>query len=154
MGDFFNGWRRKVGTLMLMITSAFMAVWLRSCVVEDEFAITVFVRLHDFSSEGCEIQWMGWDDNGSRQLPILRTRSRRASTPHLRCGLVPLCPERRIPEAPPVDHGLAFDRLIVTWDLTDEAGLEQGTLQVWTVSHLAIVVPLTLFSAADGALCV
>jgi hypothetical protein len=37
MRDFFRGWKRKIGVVTLLIAALFMALWVRSYSVEDEF---------------------------------------------------------------------------------------------------------------------
>ena len=37
MGDFFQGWRRKVGLLTLLMACVFMAGWVRSLFMRDDF---------------------------------------------------------------------------------------------------------------------
>jgi hypothetical protein len=41
MGGFFNGWRRKVGLVILLMACVFAAVWVRSKRIEDEFSFPV-----------------------------------------------------------------------------------------------------------------
>ena len=40
MGEFFRGWRRKIGMLTLMLALVFMGGWVRSLVVRDDLMVS------------------------------------------------------------------------------------------------------------------
>jgi hypothetical protein len=58
MRDFFKGWRRKVGCVTLMMACVFMAGWMRSTSVVDEFSFLDRTKYDVYcdSSRGC----IGW----------------------------------------------------------------------------------------------
>ena len=44
MGDFFRGWRRKIGLLSLVLALLFMGVWVRSLSVMDVINVRTSLR--------------------------------------------------------------------------------------------------------------
>ena len=63
MGDFFHGWRRKTGCATLLMALAFMAGWVRSFTVGDDFKFTSgFHHYFLLTSYSGEIQLLGWED--------------------------------------------------------------------------------------------
>jgi len=61
MGDFFHGWRHKVGCVTLMMAAVFFGAWMRSSLVYDQIAFTVGERQHEiFSVDG----WLLWHSTG------------------------------------------------------------------------------------------
>ena len=41
MGDFFKGWRRKSGCVLLVMTGLLMGAWLRSRLIHDTFSMRI-----------------------------------------------------------------------------------------------------------------
>ena len=66
MGEFFKGWRRKVGVLTLVMACMFMAVWIRSSLVIDKIA-------NDFGGHEKLVEMLQGDESGmSRLITIWR----------------------------------------------------------------------------------
>ena len=55
MGEFVNGWRRKIGSLTLLIALAFTGLWVRSFSTTDDH-VTVW-RNHSLYSHNGAISW-------------------------------------------------------------------------------------------------
>jgi hypothetical protein len=82
MGDFFHGWRRKTGGVTLLMALAFMAGWVRSFTVGDDFKFTSgFGHYFLLTSYSGEIQLLGWEDRYSQQKFVF-WRSWRLSEAH------------------------------------------------------------------------
>ncbi|MEI8019196.1 MAG: hypothetical protein WCH39_13415 [Schlesneria sp.] len=82
MGDFFHGWRRKTGCVTLLMAVAFMAGWVRSFSVGDDFKFASGLG-HYFllTSYSGEIQFLRWEDRYP-QPNFVFWRSWRASEAH------------------------------------------------------------------------
>ena len=59
MGEFFKGWRRKVGCSLLLLLLPLMTLWIRSNTFYD---MIMFKGIQVFSNCGCMAwDWQGWD---------------------------------------------------------------------------------------------
>jgi hypothetical protein len=71
MGEFFKGWRRRVGVVTLVMACVFMAGWVRSQSFGDVFRLKMcFGRMEEFTSELSEIVWISWSDDPPSSLPF------------------------------------------------------------------------------------
>ena len=57
MGDFFHGWRRKIGVVTLLMACLFAAGWVRSYAIEEEASFTAVNSLHQLSSDINGLEW-------------------------------------------------------------------------------------------------
>lgn len=59
MGDFFRGWRRKVGCVSLVLACAVTCLWMRSLSVADigTFAITALGSTYSLHSQNGTTEW-------------------------------------------------------------------------------------------------
>ncbi len=61
MGEFFHGWRRKVGVSSLVMACVFMGVWVRSLTIIDIVTIrTLFGHTYSLKCENGELTWLHW----------------------------------------------------------------------------------------------
>ena len=58
MREFFKGWRRKAGCVVLVAACVLAIAWMRSFVVEEEVAITLSGRLHACLSASGGLSWV------------------------------------------------------------------------------------------------
>ena len=72
MREFFNGWRRKVGCVALVMALVLTGEWLRSRVVQDQITLGVNQRCHVVVSSRGYLRWFAIDDASS---PFLSWRS-------------------------------------------------------------------------------
>ena len=144
MGEFFRGWRRKVGVATLLMACLFAAGWVRSQRIVDCILTGHSGRVHYFSSDAFGI-W--WGSNWNRQ--ILQSVTTR---------LLPEFSYRSFEEPDPpsspdfefgTDHytvrtfcGLYF---AVAKTEKDEFIIEEES--TWIIPYWFIVIPLTLLSA-------
>lgn len=67
MGEFFRGWKRKAGLLMLILACALTTAWMRSRHIVDQLEsgsiLGLFLRV---DSELGEVCCMSWTDNPAR----------------------------------------------------------------------------------------
>ena len=61
MREFFRGWRRKVGIVMLGAALAAMGLWVRSRVTTDYIEVPIFDRSHLLLVKHNAISWMSWN---------------------------------------------------------------------------------------------
>ncbi len=150
MGDFFHGWRRKIGVVTLMMAVVFATVWARGFVVLDEIWYDVrghgkkwdrlfvsnqgYMLLRDESVNGLELQWKPmWR---KRPLQLFETFENIVRT------------------------DFAFRQHAETVWEREWNGFHFGerhrkrpnkphdrTLSYWVIPHWSIVMPLTLLSA-------
>ena len=60
MREFFNGWRRKVGCVLLVMALAVTGAWIRSVVVADTFLFAIGNQQYmAFSCDGT-VEWFSW----------------------------------------------------------------------------------------------
>ena len=57
MGEFFRGWRRKIGVLTLMMALVLWGGWIRSSGVEDTFRLSIRNTDHFVVSRQGSVQW-------------------------------------------------------------------------------------------------
>lgn len=77
MHNFFKGWRRKAGSLLLLATASVFCLWMRSHVRFDEVAIPGRDSEHYLKSEAGQLCWSRLDE--SRSVDSIRWRSQDAS---------------------------------------------------------------------------
>ena len=65
MGEFFRGWRRKVGVLTLGFAVLAMLAWVRSLTIRDEIEIAFESRVQSIASQAGTIDWQvkQWQNN-------------------------------------------------------------------------------------------
>eukprot|EP00475_Leptophrys_vorax_P041280 TRINITY_DN77851_c0_g1_i1.p1 TRINITY_DN77851_c0_g1~~TRINITY_DN77851_c0_g1_i1.p1 ORF type:complete len:111 (-),score=4.48 TRINITY_DN77851_c0_g1_i1:36-368(-) len=64
MREFFRGWRRKVGCLILLIAFMLSVIWVRSYLADDVLTIAVSGGQHDLSSNNGEFRWRAFSSTG------------------------------------------------------------------------------------------
>ena len=65
MGEFFKGWRRKIGVVTLLMALVLMIGWVRSHTIQDELLIRIGNRFeYSFRSSPYGLQWSGRRSNG------------------------------------------------------------------------------------------
>lgn len=64
MREFFRGWRRKVGCLILLIAFVLSVIWVRSYLADDVLTIAVSGGQHDLSSNNGEFRWRAFSSTG------------------------------------------------------------------------------------------
>ena len=65
MREIFNGWRRKVGFVLLMMACMLMGAWIRSYSFEDSIRIIRGSKCHLINSDQSELAWLSFTDSGS-----------------------------------------------------------------------------------------
>jgi hypothetical protein len=60
MREFFHGWRRKLGVVILVIACALMGMWMRSRVTFDQVQFSLGARQHEIISDNEQIIWSSW----------------------------------------------------------------------------------------------
>ena len=64
MGEFFRGWRRKIGGVTLVMAGVFMAAWVRSLIVSDEFRFVSGTHTQQiFYSDPEFLTWVTYESN-------------------------------------------------------------------------------------------
>lgn len=71
--QFFHGWPRKAGCIVLLIAMALMGCWVRSRVVRDWLTITFRGEVHDVISFNGRIHWWASAINLNKRTSIERT---------------------------------------------------------------------------------
>jgi hypothetical protein len=66
MGEFFKGWRPKVGCVTLVMACAAFGMAMRSRVVSDFYEISIGDREHCFGSYHGYLSWRSWDGSWGR----------------------------------------------------------------------------------------
>ena len=142
MGDFFRGWRRKVGALTLLLALVFMAGWIRSFHEVDQIEYLKDTQtLHVVYSCPAGIGWSGLRE--IRKVPkyTIGIGNFHCRTFHSknRNGAYPF----RWDAKPWGSDWLGFRRISVYL----ESGSSLEELKIWIVAYPSIVIPLTLISA-------
>lgn len=68
MREFFQGWRRRVGCITLLMAIALMAGWMRSRLVEDVAACSILDNRHVFATYPDQIVWWTWNESATRDI--------------------------------------------------------------------------------------
>lgn len=63
MGKFFNGWRREVGCVLLVMAAVFMGGWIRSEIAYDEVRISIGDHRPFLLSQKSSLYWGRWIDH-------------------------------------------------------------------------------------------
>ncbi len=133
MGDFFQGWRRKIGVATLVMACVFTAGWVRSHVLGEDVEFSIGQHTtHGFGWIG---QWLIWgsiyDENAVYSWPVFSFESNVASDSPL------IGPDR-------VWHwrSCGFGRCELKAESNGGCRLVFRVIPFWS-----IVVPLTLLSA-------
>ncbi len=141
MGNFFHGWRRKIGVVTLLMACVFMAGWVRSLSVRD-IKVLSWSNLspHRFISQDATIAWQRFESS----LPVILTPSQVESVaimdPKHRGQFVEV---RTCREG---DYQWGFrGRGFSFGHLDSELSRIRGS--IWIVPYWSIVTPLTLLSA-------
>ncbi|MDB5344379.1 MAG: hypothetical protein JWP89_2756 [Schlesneria sp.] len=124
MNTFFQGWRRKIGGIALLMACATMGGWSRSCQCDDVLSCRIGRDQHMFESSRESVHWWACD-----------------SGPHLRTlAWASLHDEFRFDR-------IGFARKSGTSGWTGFKNVVAGyRTRRWTVPYRAIVIPLTLLS--------
>ena len=65
MGEFFRGWRRKVGCVVMVMAIVPAGMWMRTTFAVDHMRLSIGNRSHTLlSSQGCFV-WMSYDASPS-----------------------------------------------------------------------------------------
>lgn len=141
MGDFFRGWRRKIGIALLAIALVLANAWIRSFVCYDELVVSHQQFTHFIKSSRGRFGWEGWTDTpsfwDSNDIQI-----------YWENGLMSKDDDDLL-------GGLLGDSDEVEWQLKwagFEFGdatrvVEQRRVQRWDIPYWSLVLPLTLLSA-------
>ncbi len=140
MGDFFHGWRRKTGCVMLVIACMATLAWVRSLVVADHFRCTMSTKHMRFVLATCPHYsvWMIVDDRDqSPQTPFVWWNSS-FDFPNI------------------FEQGQDFDFWwpwfgfgigVSTIPESSAGGRFRGVTRIWAIPYWVIVCPATLLSA-------
>ena len=143
MGEFFRGWRRKVGVVTLLIACLFAAGWVRSQHIVDCIFVGHPGRVHHLSSDAFGI-WSAYtcyrqthQGVTTRLLPEFSYRS-------FKEPLRPISPDFEFS----TDHYTVrtfcgFYFAVATQN--DDSIIEEES--TWIIPYWSIVIPLTLLSA-------
>ena len=66
MGEFFKGWRRKAGCILVVMTLAVCGAWGRTLVYQDRIALAGMSRVWEILSSHERISCLEWDCDASR----------------------------------------------------------------------------------------
>ena len=133
MGEFFKGWRRKIGVLTLVMACVFMGGWVRSSVMIDCLTVSKgwwFGTEYFMSSNGL----CAWYTSIATDFPAIQWRSAYHDDPEYQTTQIPRTKWSWI------DYGMSLGDVI---DENDYA----SRLKIWVAPYWSIVVPLTLISA-------
>lgn len=64
MGEFFRGWRRKMGVVTLVMTVALTGLWVRCETIHDGISFPIFDRQHAIYAVDGQIVWMEMPQSG------------------------------------------------------------------------------------------
>lgn len=64
MREFFRGWRRKIGCIILLIAFVLSVIWVRSYLADDLLTIAVGGGQHGLSSINGEFRWRAFSSTG------------------------------------------------------------------------------------------
>ena len=137
MREFFRGWRRKSGCIMLAIACVFMIGWFRSQNNFDELQLfRGWKTTHFLMSFDERIGWSSVNDPNDNPNPA-----------HIRTLPFSFQTQRRDPN----EIMEIFDLLGIQW-ITEWRGFLSGTsaslgIQIWIVPYWSINIPLTALSA-------
>jgi hypothetical protein len=147
MGDFFHGWRRKIGVVTLLAACVLAAGWIRSFSREDEIAITLLHRRQSFDSLSGMIHSWSWRGEAQswpyewHSREVIVERPPKLPVDSLITGMrCPLIVEERLMLAKIVAS--AFDD-----SQSDHVDSISHSLRKRTIPYWMIVLPLTMFSA-------
>ena len=137
MGNFFHGWRWKVGVVTLWMACVFMGGWIRGQSTVDELYFGKGKGIHSFS--------LFFGRNGIT-LTRRTTEESRTSNPNWYCG----------PLEPRESFYIFQPGLVVEWRW-HSCGFEAGEfhdlempiwrMSWWNTPYWSLVIPLTLLSA-------
>jgi len=123
MGEFFKGWRRKMGVLTLVMACVFAAGWVRSQETADSIYIVVCHREYCFSSETGQLGISEFDDEPDYpwEYPLIRSSVAR--------------------------HDVDIPQQPFFFKYVRDEGMYSPPFSGIRVSYSPIVLPLTLLSA-------
>lgn len=140
MREFFHGWRRMVGGVVLVMACAFMGLWTRSQQMRD----SVQVRIADnaaylFIWNESELVWQSLHLDLTETIQLRRFAILGISVPDNHRHFY----DRRQKAAAKEDylHSVSFKPMGDSWR---ESEIK---LAAWTIPHWSVVLPLTLLSA-------
>ena len=137
MGDFFRGWRRKVGCITLMMACAFAAGWVRSKSRQDDVRISVGYLPLFFNSCNGQLTW--WQLQYLETVPTYSFVFDWQTNPETR-GRIFSFSKVVVPKkgrsSGPVHVRIPRAEL-----------LEQALLVNWTADYWTFTIPLTFISA-------
>ncbi len=130
MVEFFSGWRRKAGVVTLLMACIFMAGWLRSNVLQDNFAF--YSGIHSDDALLSADNSLGW--------------YRHSSPDSIVSPFMPYWRTWPFTEIDNVFHDPALSR---SWRFCGfaSAEFERQGIKVWIIPYWSIVIPLTLLAA-------
>ena len=117
MGEFFKGWRRKIGVMMLVMACVLTGLWLRSLSSYDRIYFPIGHRTHLITSYKGGLAWSSWEYVDA--------------------------PEWGYRELPTPDH-TTFVELIDGWS---SPSFSSWNMRWRSVFYRQIVIPLTVLSA-------
>ena len=150
MGEFFKGWRRKLGVVTLGLAVLMVAIWMRS---QKSIATVVFIPdegpRHVFSTSPQGLTWLSRQGSGQYVHGI--------EFLNLEWHFTPVDDDQPEPneiEGWPAswnwNHcGFQFGKYLLGSGEPDESHLSLilGTIRIWRIPHWAAVLPVTLLSA-------
>ena len=128
MGEFFKGWRRKVGVLTLVTACVFMGGWVRSYTTTDIVRVwTGKKRVDEFNSDFSRLAWVRWENYQS--IPAFCTSEEANELDLFHCYGVPC-----------LSHWYEFKY--------GSEQYEHGSFRrvVWMIPYWSVIVPLALIS--------
>ena len=88
MREFFHGWRRKAGCVLLVAAAALLGVWIRSGVIPDYMQYEWGGSVHTIKSENATLSWTSCDSVERQE--YMRLELRRQRTDHSGSIEIPL----------------------------------------------------------------
>jgi hypothetical protein len=127
VGEFFRGWRRKVGCVTLLMTLGFMAGWVRSLITMDELTVPGIRATHYLNStDGTLGWWMRINDPNLG--PSFQTRRSNSS-----------------------EWASVLEQIDIHWTFKwcgfGCGESHRNQLQIWMMPYWSIVMPVTALSA-------
>jgi hypothetical protein len=147
MGDFFKGWRRKIGVVTLGLACVFMAGWLRSATIRDDVMIAGENVRHALASSTGLLRW-------ARHTGIKNTDQKNDARQILNAGR-PLIEWNSAGDFQKDDNDSFWKHCTNEWR-HGWGGFDFGAgthkrwnchIERWAIPYWSIVIPLTLLSA-------
>ena len=149
MGEYFHGWKRKLGVMTLAVACLFMAGWIRSFLVHDQIQIPSDASLKYCVSYDGQFQWTAM--SGTDLLTGIDVAKGPGRVTRYEWFETPIGVFHKTPKgADPTEfnwrwHWYGFDLREAKWQTLFP--LQAGCVQVYRVQYWIVVIPLTLVSA-------